>query len=301
VIEGVTMQVFDIPLTNELQEITRHISDDFPVSIYKTCINKNVYGYVPLHWHEELQLILVVKGRAKFTVDGDVHIIEKGDGLFINARFLHSSRLINNESCTYICIDFLSEVIDYEQSLIFSKYIKPIVNDRRLKAVKLERTNKWQSNVLTEMLKIEHVFSTEDLIAELLIKKSLLDIWVNLFSNLDFNNEFDFEFNNSIDMQAEAIINYIHANYVENMSLNDLASISNLSRSECSRVFKRNIGVTPFEYLNRYRLTQSMHLIRKSKKTITEVAYEVGFNSTSYFISSFKRLTGLTPLQFRKS
>ena len=64
--------------------------------------------------------------------------------------------------------------------------------------------------------------------------------------------------------------------------------------------FKKVTGQRLFEYLQRYRLTQSLALLRQSSMSIAEIAQAVGFGNQSYFTECFKRDFGQTPLQFRK-
>ncbi|MCY7597333.1 helix-turn-helix domain-containing protein, partial [Bacillus altitudinis] len=58
---------------------------------------------------------------------------------------------------------------------------------------------------------------------------------------------------------------------------------------------------SPIHYVNEYRIQQSLILLQKTDLNITEIAYQVGFSSTSYFISIFKRVKNTTPLSYRKS
>jgi len=69
--------------------------------------------------------------------------------------------------------------------------------------------------------------------------------------------------------------------------------------SECCRIFKRTIHVTPFEYLISHRINQSILLLKNTDKNITEIALNTGFGSISYYIEKFKTQTGYTPKKYR--
>lgn len=60
------MQVTDIAVTKENRESTRHGSAAFPIAVYYSIMSKNILGYTKLHWHEEIQFCLVVRGASSF-------------------------------------------------------------------------------------------------------------------------------------------------------------------------------------------------------------------------------------------
>ena len=70
---------------------------------------------------------------------------------------------------------------------------------------------------------------------------------------------------------------------------------------ECRRLFKKVTGETIFSCLQSYRLAQSVHLLRHSALSVSQIAYETGSCGTSYFIEVFNAKFGVTPHQFRKA
>lgn len=96
------------------------------------------------------------------------------------------------------------------------------------------------------------------------------------------------------------MLSWIDNHYAEKIALNDIARAGQLSRSECCRYFKRMLHTTPLNYVTDYRLQKSAVLLQQADSSITEVAYQVGFNSTSYFIEKFRKAMNMTPLAYRK-
>ena len=84
----------------------------------------------------------------------------------------------------------------------------------------------------------------------------------------------------------------------ENFSVESLADIFSLSRSSLQRKVKIISGTTPGEYLRNYRLKRACHLLLESNMRINEVAFEVGFNSASYFTKAFFKAYNMTPTDF---
>ncbi len=100
--------------------------------------------------------------------------------------------------------------------------------------------------------------------------------------------------------RIKQMLNWIHTHYAEKIFLDDIARAGQLSRSECCRYFKRILKKTPLNYLTDYRIQKSLILLQQSESSVTDVAYQVGFNSTSYFIDQFRKSMNMTPLAYKK-
>ena len=93
---------------------------------------------------------------------------------------------------------------------------------------------------------------------------------------------------------------YLETNYPEKITLDILAQQQFVSQAYLQKQFKYYYGCSPNEYLLSVRLTQAKLLLRNTSKSINDIAYEVGFNTPSYFISIFSKKEGTTPLAYRK-
>ena len=100
--------------------------------------------------------------------------------------------------------------------------------------------------------------------------------------------------------RVKILTNFIHHNYMEFLSLSDIAKSDNISRGECCRVFKRVLNMSPFSYLLNFRIHQSIKLLATSNMTIADIAQVVGFGSGSYFTSCFKKIMHCSPISYRK-
>lgn len=90
---------------------------------------------------------------------------------------------------------------------------------------------------------------------------------------------------------------YILENYTETITLEELATISKLSLSRFKENFKNQLGVTPREFINSYRIEQAKDLLLENN-SITDVAMKLGFSSSNYFSFVFKRFTTLSPTEY---
>jgi signal transduction histidine kinase/DNA-binding response OmpR family regulator/ABC-type sugar transport system substrate-binding protein len=93
---------------------------------------------------------------------------------------------------------------------------------------------------------------------------------------------------------------YVHTHYTEQISLTDIAAYVGLSEQHLIRSFRSEIGITPIDYLKRYRIGQAKALLEEGSKSVTEVAAEVGFSTSSYFARVFRGEVGVSPSVYRK-
>jgi signal transduction histidine kinase/AraC-like DNA-binding protein len=112
------------------------------------------------------------------------------------------------------------------------------------------------------------------------------------------------ERNRALSGEAQRLVRqamaYIHKHYAEPISRADLAQHVALSEDYLTDCFRKELGVTPITYVNRYRINQAKLLLTETYKTITEIALDVGFSDSSYFSRVFRRETGMSPTDYRQ-
>ncbi len=96
------------------------------------------------------------------------------------------------------------------------------------------------------------------------------------------------------------IINFLNQNYTEPIEIKDMLRKVPMSQSALQRNFIRATGVTPLQYLQRLRIDHASRLLAENDKSITEIAIETGFNDSNYFTRTFRKLTGITPSEYRR-
>ncbi len=132
---------------------------------------------------------------------------------------------------------------------------------------------------------------------------SLLEVFQILATSNDFIelNEQDTSvklfLNDKIRMGA--VYKYIHANYNKTTDVNDVAASVHLSTPAFCRYFKKQTKMTFTEFVNQYKITQAKTMLLQDK-SISEVCYESGFESLSYFNKLFKKIAGENPSVFKK-
>ncbi|MGN6711611.1 response regulator transcription factor [Anaerocolumna jejuensis] len=128
---------------------------------------------------------------------------------------------------------------------------------------------------------------------------SIIDMlrWLTYMINktLDYQNEV---------LKSQSIIEkvkkFIHLNYEQDITRTEVAADVYLTPEYLAILFKRETGINIKDYINQYRLEKAKLLLAQSDNKISDIAFEVGFNSFSYFTTLFKKMTGLSPNDYRK-
>jgi len=92
---------------------------------------------------------------------------------------------------------------------------------------------------------------------------------------------------------------YLHQNYENNLSRREVAQAVGVSENYLSQIFHHELGITPWEYLNRLRILKAREYLRGTCQSVTEIACRVGFNDPAYFSRVFKKVLGVSPQAYR--
>ncbi|HNQ73160.1 MAG TPA: AraC family transcriptional regulator [Verrucomicrobiota bacterium] len=101
--------------------------------------------------------------------------------------------------------------------------------------------------------------------------------------------------------QLRKVEDYVAAHLAEEISIETLAELVELSSSHFAHVFKETTGMTPLQFATRERVTRAQQLIRETSRSLIDVGLEVGYTSPSHFAQVFRRVVGVTPTEFRSS
>jgi len=101
--------------------------------------------------------------------------------------------------------------------------------------------------------------------------------------------------------QLRKVEDYVAEHLAEEISIEALANLAELSPSHFSHVFKESTGMTPLHFITRQRITRAQQLIRETSRSLIDIGLEVGYTSPSHFAQVFRRVVGVTPTAFRSS
>lgn len=244
------------------------------------------------HWHEDVELTLCLNGYQTYIVNGQSIRIDEGCALFVNARQLHSCHTTDGSDCQYLCICFRPELL-YANAAIRDRFVLPILTNPQLPWLLLRPENSAHEQLL-ELLKALPTAAGREMEA-----LGLLQIfWQGLLGISGSVSSSD----ESTPVQTlRQMLTFIRTNYQERITLQEIAAAGGVCRSKGCQIFRKYLHTTPNEYLNSFRLEMSIEMLIGSSKSITEVAHECGFSSSSYFTELFTMRKGCTPSAYRNS
>nr|WP_302477346.1 AraC family transcriptional regulator [Sphingomonas sp. ID1715] len=103
-----------------------------------------------------------------------------------------------------------------------------------------------------------------------------------------------------VDPRLSRAFKAIHARVEHGWTVEDLAREAGMSRSAFAARFRDSVGLSPLDYVTRWRMFRAGALLRKGERSIAEIAIKVGYENESAFAKAFKRVTGITPGAYRR-
>jgi AraC family transcriptional regulator len=101
------------------------------------------------------------------------------------------------------------------------------------------------------------------------------------------------------ERQLLQVLDYINENLEREIKLADLAQLLDISQFHFSHLFKRSLGISPYQYLLQQRIERAKQLLKQTNRSIIDIALECGFNSHSHLTKQFRQHTGITPKAYR--
>lgn len=284
-----------------LKEMIPHGDFQFPINIYTGEFLSNQFN-VYLHWHNEMEIIYVKSGYGKVYIDMTFYDINCGDIIIINKQALHYLSNNTNTNLKYEAIIFdlrflQNAFLDYCQV----NFINPIIENNLNTTHIIKDYDIGYDEILYYVSKIIKSYTDCNFGFQLQIKGLLFNLFYELFNNGYIQKPIS-EFNNSSKIfKLKNVIKYIYDNYNKPLSIKKLATIAGYSEYHFIRFFKSQTGKTCTNFINALRIEKSLELLINTNQSVTEIAFNVGYDDVSYFIKIFKRLTCNTPKNYRKN
>ncbi|MBR1721890.1 MAG: AraC family transcriptional regulator [Treponema sp.] len=286
-----------------IHETVSHGKKTFPFTVYHARIPDWLMGF-PLHWHDEFELIYITCGQGIFTVNGKCYLCKEGDLVVIPPGAIHSIERNQEDCIEYFNILFSFSLLEENSmSLCYKKFLTLISEYDCMKENRIEcdsRIGKMLASSVKDLIDNRHQKYSG---YELMIKSQLYKILYILFhENLNEKKE---KSHNQKEMEnarrLKKILLYTREHFTEKISIDEAAKIVFLSPSRFMAFFKSQTNTSFVQYLINYRLEIAAEEIIQSRLTITEIAMKNGFENISYFIRSFKKKFGKSPLVYRKN
>lgn len=276
---------------SSLHEDKKRGTFDFPIELYYVDSSSPRYE-MPLHWHLEYELILVLSGRFHLSLDGKQYTLEAGDCAWISDGVIHGGI---PENCIYECVVFDLTALLRDTPLC-TKSAGEFLNNSTSFSGPIDRSSistKTADSIFEAMEKEQKGY-------EWITIGLLWQLMGSLLNNTDATADKSSQNRHQIT-RMKAVLSYIRDNYSQQITLTQLAKLAGMSPKYFCRAFSAMTGKTPMAYLNYYRIENAGERLRLTDASVTEIALECGFNDMSYFSKQFKRYKGTTPLKYRNT
>jgi AraC-like DNA-binding protein len=246
------------------------------------------------HYHPEFELTYIVKGNGYRIVGNSYEPYNDGDLVLLGSNLPHtwSGKADGDVNSDAVVIQFSSEFIspflELNESLLIKKMLESSLRginfdpDEQLVAKIIEIT---ETNGVDRILKLISIL-------DILSKKQIKLIAPNTFHNV-------------VSKKSEVRINkvclFIQNNFQNKIYLKEVADLIYLTESNFCKFFKKATGKTYSDYVNEIRVNEASRLLIQSDNTISQISFECGFETLSYFNRVFLNKKGTTPSVYRKS
>ena len=278
----------------ELKENKPHGTKDNPFSIYHIANVKRSFQ-IPVHWHDEFEIIYVKSGFLTVSISGENYIGKPGDAFVVSPGNLHfmGSQTGNVDYFTFL---FPLKYISFRtDDILDDKLLEPLNSGHLIISPEIEDAVKEQCEQLVEIYGAKKEESQSKITAQIKTKIILLQFILELWKK-GFIVENDTSGKNTVEKE---MVSYIQQNFTGKILLKEFGEQFHLSEKYISRYFKEHFHITISQYVTYLRLEHAKQLLQDTDIPVTEVAMQSGYQNVSYFIRSFKKTYGMSPLKYR--
>ena len=280
----------------ELKENKPHGTKDDPFSTYHI-ENAGRSFQIPVHWHDEFEIIYVRSGFLTVSISGESYIGKTGDAFVVSPGNLH---LMGSQTGTvdYYTFLFPLKYISFRtDDMLDEKLLEPLNSGHLMICPRVNDTAKELCEQLIKIYEAKNDESESKITTQVRTKIILLQFILEMWKK-GFVIENDTSGRNTVEKE---MVSYIQQNFTGKISLREFGEQFHLSEKYISRYFKEHFHITLSQYVTYLRLEHAKQLLQDTDIPVTDVAMQSGYQNVSYFIRSFKKTYGISPLKYRNS
>lgn len=276
-------------------EIVNYDDPQFPSYIFEGWVKPKVTWERVPHFHEDIEMCTVTSGKMAYSVNGKTIMLEEGDTIFINSNQIHYSMAIEEQTARYVI--FIAHPGILNSSVVVEmQALRPIIDNKDLPYLRFrdidEMTDKMYS-LMHSLLAIRH--------CPFEITKQFFQIWDLIIKRSEIIGILGPEEVSDSRMQTfKNMMHFISNNFQRTLTLEEIASSANISKSLCNLLFKQYVGESPISYLMHFRARKMAEYLRSSNLSMSEICSLSGFSGVSYMSETFKKFFGVSPREYRK-
>jgi len=251
----------------------------------------------PFHWHTFLEIGLCLQGKGWFFFGEKTYEVQPGDVFISNNLERHIARSDETEPSKYIFIYFDVSLID-NRELLLPFFSNPAKLENRIAF-----DNKDAPSIREYILFIEKELQLKQIMYKDTVKSALNLLCSFIFrhyqQSMSTSPKMDYQYAMKLKAKIMPVLQYIKENYMEQISLYDIANVLNLSPSRTYHLFKEATGEKFKNFLTEIRVNEAKRLLADTDESVTDILIDCGFQSHATFYRSFNKIVGITPSDYR--
>ena len=273
----------------------------FPCSAYWWDLTNPLFDEIPWHWHEEIEVLFVKAGTLRLRINDNTLLLKKGEGFFINSNVVHSIRTASHEVSTLNSLVFNADILSGPSESVFAhNFVRPLMHCHELPFIFFRPDTEWMRTASKCINDAYVAYDEEEFGYELVVREKMSHMLYQIITNNRKTITMQLKSEDRDIIRLKTMMSYIHQNYPDKISLKQIAAVANISERECLRCFNKTIGISPVQYLLKYRLSVASNLLEDTDLTMTEICGKTGFDNSSHFSRAFKSNMNCTPSEYRK-
>lgn len=264
------------------------------IKVYRFVIS-DLESQTSWHYHNEIEVIFVEQGIHELETQGKLYTLKRGDTVIVGSNELHRARNASKEDLVFFVMHvdlnayFNPAMMMYYKS--FSEVLHPldsmnyIFSDSEAKKEIVDSITKIHEEILGQKKGYE-------LAVSMYIQRFMLSLLrYDMEDRLQICNNQDIEF-------LQPIVNYIEEHLSDQINMQQVCSLVNMSYTYFSKVFKQKVGLSFTDFINRKRISKAELLLVTEHMQTQEIAEAVGIQNMTHFYELFKRYNKCTPRQY---
>ena len=276
-------------------EIVNYDNPDFPSYIYDGWIEPNcTWERVP-HYHEDLEIVTIKEGSMAYSVNGHTIVLHKGDTIVVNSNQIHFSMSLDGQLAKYV-IFVVHPSILMSSVTVEMESIRPIIDNADLPYMRFRYINNYTEDMYKLMIDLsDYKHNAFE------VTKRLFLMWDIIMKKTEDYGPRPTDTNYDPRMMSfKTMLHFLNVNYKEAITLEDISSVGNVSKSQCNNLFNQYVGESPINYLMHVRSRKVAEYLRAGTMPLGQIAELTGFNGTSYMSETFRKFFGQSPRDYRR-
>lgn len=258
-------------------------------------------NFVKPHIHSAIELLYFMVGDSKVVADGVEYMVSPGDVVLFRSNSIHEVYSMSDGPCTHLVLQISPEqIIAFSSREHSSSYLLRLSLSCRNEKCYWTKEECEKNGLASEFKALIEEEKKPSAHSDLKIKISAAKILLKILEEITPEFDSTGEVDEAVSGCLYNAIAYINRYYNENITADICAKKVFMSYGHFSRSFKRVTGANFKDYLNTIRVNRAQKALISTNDSIAEICRLCGFNTVSYFIAIFRRMTGTTPAVYRE-